>query len=178
MTDDPFLTLVIEALNLMHPRFAAAHGLTYQPAEEYDLPQMQKLREHSFLLEFYHQLRHLWDRAIPVKLGLGHVLIRDDDPGRASSIGTRPDLLFWRLGEHEEPDRRLAAFSLVFAANEIALNSHLSALARYRKDLGFPYAVVALVGRFAEVTSSSLPAAPGVSVVFFDTDRWQVVPVA
>ena len=34
---DPFLALVTEALNLTHPRFAAAHGLAYTP-EEADEP--------------------------------------------------------------------------------------------------------------------------------------------
>ena len=32
VTEDPFLTLVVEALNLMHPRFASAHGREYAPS--------------------------------------------------------------------------------------------------------------------------------------------------
>lgn len=31
-------------------------------------------------LEFYHQFRKLWDRGIPVGLGLGHVLLKPDGP--------------------------------------------------------------------------------------------------
>ena len=76
MTDDPFRTLVVEALNLTHPRFAAA-----------DAPG-------SFLREFYHQVRHLWDRAVPVQLGLGHVVVQADPdappgPGGGTNIVSR-----------------------------------------------------------------------------------------
>ena len=66
--------LLVESLNLMHPRFAAAHPLH----------------------EFYHQFRRLWDKALPVQLGLGHIIVQDDPD---SPPGPRPDLLVWQIGE-------------------------------------------------------------------------------
>lgn len=84
--DDPLLTYLVEALNLVHPRFAGPDRA-------------------AFVREFYHQLRRLWDKALPVQLGLGHVLIRSDPDGAA-------DLVFWRLGEGGAPDRRLGAVTV------------------------------------------------------------------
>jgi hypothetical protein len=139
MTDDPFLTLIVEALNLMHPRFAAAGARA----------------------EFYHQFRHLWDKALPVQLGLGHVMIQDDP---AVPHGPRPDFLFWQLGEKGQPDRRLGAVSFASAPD-------LAALARLRSDPGYPHAVAVIVGRVADIPPEGLPAADGVTVVFFDTDK-------
>jgi len=140
MTDDPFLTLIVEALNLMHPRFAAADARS----------------------EFYHQFRRLWDKALPVQLGLGHVLIQDDP---AAPRGARPDFLFWQLGEHGQPDRRLGAVSFASAPD-------LAAMTRLRPDPGYQYAVAVVVGRAADIPPEGLPAADGVTVIFFDTDRW------
>jgi hypothetical protein len=77
---DAFLDFVIEALNVMHPRFAAA-----DPAHE-----------------FYHQFRRLWDKALPVQMGLGHLVIQSEPN---PPPGPQPDLLVWQL----EPERRLAA---------------------------------------------------------------------
>lgn len=73
---DSFLELLVEALNLMHPRFAAANPVH----------------------EFYHQFRRLWDKALPVQLGLGHLVFQAEP-------NLKPDLLLWQL----EPERRLAA---------------------------------------------------------------------
>src|SRR4051812_28849523 len=117
MPEDPFLTLVTEALNLMHPRFASAHGREYPAAEADEPPAARKVRERSFLMEFYHEFRRLWDQALPVNLGLGHVLVQaDPDAGNRT-----PDLLFWQLGERGAPDRRLAAVSLAFLSNPAAI---------------------------------------------------------
>ncbi|HEY3788399.1 MAG TPA: hypothetical protein VGL71_06060 [Urbifossiella sp.] len=124
MNDDPFITLIIEALNLMHPRFAAAN-LRY---------------------EFYHQLRRLWDKALPVQLGLGHIMIQAD-PDAPS--GPQPDFLIWQLGERGQPDRRLGAVSVIQNHEAIAT------LMRF-KELGYPYAVAIGIDRtsmaFAGVT--------------------------
>ena len=76
----PFIDLVVEALNLMHPRFARTNGAD------------------SFRLEFYHAFRRLWDKALPVKLGLGHVMLCDAPAG---------GLGFVRLGENGQPDAPL-----------------------------------------------------------------------
>ncbi|MBX9626170.1 MAG: hypothetical protein K2X82_20395 [Gemmataceae bacterium] len=87
--DNPLLLYLVEGLNLVHPRFAGVDGAG--PPDRA-----------AFAREFYHQLRRLWDKALPVQLGLGHVLIRSDPDGRA-------DLVFWKLGERGDPDRRLGA---------------------------------------------------------------------
>ena len=130
MTDDPFLALLVEALNLMHPRFAAVHPL----------------------YEFYHQLRRLWDKALPVQLGLGHVVIQDDPD---APPGPRPDLLFWQL----EPERRLAAVSIVESAPDGAV------LARYKMGLEYPYAVGIVIG------SRDVPMVEGVARIVYDIER-------
>ena len=128
--NDPFLTLLIEALNLMHPRFAAAHPLH----------------------EFYHQFRRLWDKALPVQLGLGHIVVQDDPD---APPGPRPDLLVWQL----EPERRLAAVSMVVVAADVAI------LARYKTGLEYPYAVAITIG------SRDVPNVEGVTRIAFDTER-------
>ena len=130
MTDDPFLTLLVEALNLMHPRFASAHPLH----------------------EFYHQFRRLWDKALPVQLGLGHIVIQDDPD---APPGPRPGLLFWQL----EPERRLGAVSVVEDAADIAI------LARYKMGLEYPYAVGIVIGL------RDVPMTIGVARIVYDTDR-------
>ena len=136
MTDDPFLTLVIEALNLTHPRFAAA-----------DMPR-----------EFYHQFRRLWDKALPVKLGLGHVVLQADP---ALPPGVKPDFLFWQLGEHGQPDRRLGA---------VSFGPDGETLAKLRSDPGYPHAVRVIVGKDVDG-----PGVSGVTTIVFDTERWQAV---
>jgi len=163
MTDDPFLTLLVEALNLLHPRFAAADGPAYSPADADTPAALRKERERSYLFEFYHQFRRLWDKALPVKLGLGHVVVQTDP---AAPAGRRPDLLFWQLGEAGGPDRRLAAVSLVFASNPTALAADLAALARFRTTPGYPTAACVVIGREVEV-----PPADGVARIVYDTDR-------
>lgn len=93
MTDDPLLLYLVEALNLVHPRFAGVDGSG--PPDRA-----------AFARELYHQLRRLWDKALPVQLGLGHLLFRSDPAGRA-------DLVVWQLGEKGEPDRRLGAVAVL-----------------------------------------------------------------
>jgi hypothetical protein len=162
----PFLALLTESLNLMHPRFAAAHGLAYAPEEADEPPAARKAKERSFLMEFYAEFRRLWDRAEPVRRGLGHIIIQGDPDAPAR----QPDLLFWTLGERGEPDRRLAAVSLVFATNPAALASDLKLLARFR-DLGYALAVCVVIGRAGD----GEPSADGVVVLRFDTEKWKVI---
>lgn len=171
MADEPFPTLVVEALNLMHPRFAAANGTAYPAAEVESPAALRKDRERSFVREFYHQFRRLWDKALPVKLGLGHVVIQADPEVPA---GRHPDLLFWQLGENGSPDRRLAALSVAFATNPLALDADLAALARYRTAPGYPVAVCVVVGRAADALGAS---ADGVTRIFYDTDRRTAVHI-
>jgi hypothetical protein len=159
----PFLDLVTEALNLLHPRFAGKDALAYPPADADCPAAARKERERPFVREFYHQFRRLWDKALPVRLGLGHLLVRDDPlPGRS------PDLLVWQLGENGEPDRRLGAVSFVSGSNAAALDADRAALARARAA-GYAVAVLVLIGP-AEMESTA-----ELSVLTFDPDRWQVV---
>jgi hypothetical protein len=165
VTDHPFLSLVVEALNLTHPRFALANGREYSPAEAAEPPAARKVRERSFLMEFYHEFRRLWDRAVPVQRGLGHVVIQADP-----EAGSRtPDLLFWQLGEHGAPDRRLAALSIAFASNPDAVAADQALLARWRTAPGYPLALSVVVGRVGEKAE----APEGVTVIEFDTEKWQ-----
>lgn len=169
MTDHPFLALVAEALNLMHPRFAAAHGRTYTAGEADEPPAARKVKERSFLLEFYHEFRRLWDSAAPVRLGLAHVVVQ----GEPDAGPRQPDLLFWQLGEHGTPDRRLAALSLVFASNPSAVAADQTLLARFRVERGYPVAVCVVIG--TEEEWATVPPAEGLHVVRFNTDRWTTV---
>lgn len=163
----PFHALVVETLNLMHPRFAAAHGREYTPAEAEEPPAARKVRERSFVLEFYHEFRRMWDKAVPVQRGLGHIITQGDPDAGAR----QPDLLFWQLGERGAPDRRFGAVSLVFRTNPAAVAADLKLLARFRNDLGYAHAFCVLIGKSPEAE----PPVDGVTQILFDTDRWQVV---
>jgi len=163
--DHPFLPLVVEALNLTHPRFALANGREYTPEEAAEPPAARKVREHSFLMEFYHEFRRLWDRAVPVQRGLGHVVIQADPEGGSRA----PDLLFWQLGEQGEPDRRLAALSIAFCSNPDAVTSDQALLTRWRITPGYPLAVSVVVGRSGE----KVEAPEGVTVIEFGIEKWQ-----
>ena len=166
MTDHPFLSLVVEALTLMHPRFAAAHGRAYTPEEADEPPAVRKVKERSFLLEFYHEFRRLWDRAVPVQRGLGHIVVQADP-----EAGSRtPDLLFWQLGEHGAPDRRLAALSIAYRSNSDAVAVDQALLARWRMAPGYPIAVSVVVGQVGERMS----APEGVTLIEFDIEKWRV----
>lgn len=60
---EPIFELIGTALELMHPPFLV-------PGDP-----------RSAGLEFYHQFRKLWDRGIPVGLGLGHILLKPTPEG-------------------------------------------------------------------------------------------------
>lgn len=165
---DPFLALVIEVLNLTHPRFASASGLVYTPEEAEEPAAARKVRERPFVMEFYSEFRRLWDKAEPVRRGLGHVMIQSDP-----DVGARvPDLLFWKLAERGAPDSRLAAVSFAFASNPGAVLADQTLLARLRAKPGYPRAVSVVVGPTAGVGAA--PKTDGVTVISFDTDKWRV----
>lgn len=169
---DPFVALVIDALNLMHPRFAGSHGLVYTPEEAEEPPAARKVRERGFVLEFYAEFRRLWDRAEPVRRGLGHVVVQSEP-----LAGSRaPDLLFWKLGEHGASDARLAAVSFAHLSNPSAVSADLALLAKWRDTPGYPRCVSVLIGTRAELPEGGAPRADGVASVFFDVEKWQVVP--
>ncbi len=168
---DPFLSLLTDALNLTHPRFAAANGLVYTPEEAEEPAAARKVRERPFVMEFYHEFRRLWDQAAPVQRGLGHIMIQADP-----DIGSRvPDLLFWTLGERGAADTRLAAVSFAFLTNPGAIAADQSVLARVHDKLGYPRAVSVVIGRRSDLPEDGVPKVDGVATVFFDTERWQVV---
>lgn len=169
---NPLFTLVLEALNLMHPRFAAANGLEYTPAEASEPPAARKFRERAFLLEFYHELRRLWDQALPVQLGLGHIMVQGEP-----DVSRTPDLLIWQLGERGQPDRRLGAVSIAFLSNPDAVAADQTLLARFRNNPGYPQAASVVVGRRAASPETGLVGPKGVTVIFFDIDRWAATVV-
>ena len=100
VTDHPFISLVIEALNLTHPRFALRPrpGIHIRRSEE--PAGRRKVRERPFLMEFYHEFRRLWDRAVP---GAARARARRH-PGRSGRrfANARPALLATR---RERPAR-------------------------------------------------------------------------
>ncbi|MBM3983461.1 MAG: hypothetical protein FJ304_24970 [Planctomycetes bacterium] len=168
---DLFVQLVIEALNLTHPRFASAGGLVYTPEEAEEPAAARKVRERPFVMEFYSEFRRMWDKAEPIRRGLGHIIIQSD-----SDAGARaPDLLFWKLGEHGAPDSRLAAISFAFATNPGAVAADQTLLARVRDKPGYPRAIGVVIGRAADL--GAVPRADGVVTLCFDTEKWRVVQV-
>ncbi len=172
---DPFLQLVIDILNLTHPRFASAHGLAYTPAEAEEPPAARKVRERPFLMEFYHEFRRLWDQAEPIRRGLGHIVIQAEP----HADWRTPDLLIWRLGERGAPDMRLAAISVAFLTNPNAIAADHSLLAKFRHPFpdgpGYSRAISVVVGRRSELPPEGLPGTDGVTGVFFDTQKWEVI---
>lgn len=80
--NDPLLQLICDALGLMNRAFV-------DPAK----PALA-------MCEFYHQFRKLWDRGIPVGMGLGHLLVKPLD---GAALGIH------RLGEQGHADEALAA---------------------------------------------------------------------
>lgn len=170
MQADPFLQLVVDVLNLTHPRFASAGGLVYTPEEADEPAAARKVRERPFVMEFYSEFRRMWDRAEPVRRGLGHVMVQSDP-----DLGSRtPDLLFWKLAERGAPDARLAAVCFALATNPGAVAADHVLLARLRDKPGYPRAVSVVIGRRSELDAA--PKTDGVATILFDTEKWQVVP--
>ncbi|MCS6865878.1 MAG: hypothetical protein RMJ56_05020 [Gemmataceae bacterium] len=172
---DPFLQLVIDILNLTHPRFASAYGLTYTPEEADEPPAARKVRERAFVMEFYHEFRRLWDQAEPIRRGLGHLVLQSEP-----QAGWRtPDLLVWRLGERGASDSRLAALSFAFLSNPKAIAADHALLAKFRNPFpdgpGYSRAISVIVGCRREIPATGLPTTDGVVVLFFDTATWQAL---
>jgi hypothetical protein len=80
---DPLRELIATALELMNHSFAPPGDVA------------------SARLEFYHQFRKLWDRGIPVGMGLGHLLLKSDGD----------TLRIERIGEKGVPGATLAVIS-------------------------------------------------------------------
>ncbi|QEL15389.1 hypothetical protein [Limnoglobus roseus] len=88
MSADPLFELLGMALELMHKPFLV-------PGDP-----------RSAELEFYHQFRKLWDRGIPVGLGLGHILLHPTPDGM---------LRIDRLAEKGQPAECLALIAFTAA---------------------------------------------------------------
>ena len=87
---DPLRELVTDALGLMNRSF------------------IDSGKPISIQCEFYHQFRKLWDRGIPVGMGLGHLLLKSIDGG----------LGIVRLGERGVENENLAAVIFEERGNE------------------------------------------------------------
>jgi hypothetical protein len=139
MPDDPFLQLVCDALGLMNPAFTD--------------PQVGFL----YSYEFYHQFRKLWDRGIPVGMGLGHLIVR---------YSLWADIAVYRLGEGGRQDEPLAGirFSHPTGLEKVA-DGTATVLSTPHN---FRYAIVILYGR-----RDPLPPLPaGVTLIQFDPECW------
>lgn len=80
---DPLRELISTALELMNHSFAPPGDVA------------------AARLEFFHQFRKLWDRGIPVGMGLGHLLLKADGEF----------LLVERIAEKVQPGQRLATIA-------------------------------------------------------------------
>ncbi len=91
---DPLRELIATALDLMNHSFAPPGDFA------------------AARLEFHHQFRKLWDRGIPVGMGLGHLILKPEGE----------TLVLERIAEKGEPSRRLA--TIIFGGpseNHIAI---------------------------------------------------------
>ncbi len=63
-------------------------------------------------LEFYHQFRKLWDRGIPVGMGLGHLLVKPEGDGLAIE----------RIAEKGVAGEKLAVISFGHATGDVRIH--------------------------------------------------------
>jgi hypothetical protein len=145
MTDDPLMQLICDALGLMNRAFVDLQ----EPA--------------SVEREFYHQFRKLWDRGIPVGMGLGHLVVRGGPLG----------LDVVRLGENGKADESLTTIGFAPARS----SSHVAAfparvLAEAKERTSYPFPLI-LIFFGTTLDLASEPGSPtGLAVIRFDTKRW------
>ncbi|MGL4420802.1 MAG: hypothetical protein ACRCZF_09080 [Gemmataceae bacterium] len=98
-SDDPLLELICTALELMNQNF------------------LRVPTNMNYFSEFYHQLRKLWDKGVPVGLGLGHLLLQAESGGVLQIV---------QLGEPGQTDAILARvqFQSVAASNVVLHIDH------------------------------------------------------
>jgi hypothetical protein len=130
MTDDPFLELVHHTLDLMNGAF------------------LRRGDPYTYAHEFYHQFRKLWDRGIPVGMGLGHLLIFGE---------TEASLVVVRRPDGGGPDEPIAAI-------EFGSRAAVARLAFVKQTVGYRYALAILV-RTDEKTAPLADDSSGVIVI-------------
>ncbi len=128
--NEPLLELIADSLTLMNRSFTRVDDLR------------------SYAYEFYHQFRKMWDRGIPVGMGLGHITMK---PLEASD---RPAFLIERLGEKGQPARMLATVEF--------LTEKLSPML---PTIACEYEIAIVVG-----TTDTTPSPA--TTILFDIDHW------
>ena len=127
--NEPLLELIADSLTLMNRSFTRVDDLR------------------SYACEFYHQFRKMWDRGIPVGMGLGHITMK---PLEASD---RPAFLIERLAEKGQPARMLATVEFLSAKQTPMLPT-----------IACEYEIAIIVG--------TTDTTPSPTTIFFDTDQW------
>src|SRR5687767_14679885 len=148
MTDDPFLELVCDALGLMNR--ACINLNTTLGSESVEPSGIGIMCEELVAHEFYHQFRKMWDRGIPVGIGLGHLIFRHVCP---LSFGID------RLGEGGLPNGSYAVFDFIPSGEYDHVG--FRALELMGRQFGYRYPVAVVVGRDRPET------VPGVVVIWF-----------
>ena len=129
--NEPLLELIADSLTLMNRSFTRVDDLR------------------SYACEFYHQFRKMWDRGIPVGMGLGHITMK---PMAASD---RPAFLIERLAEKGQPARLLATVEFLTSKQDPMLPT-----------IACEYEISIVVG----TTDTTL--SPTSATIFFDTELW------
>ncbi len=125
--NEPLLELIADSLTLMNRSFTRVDDLR------------------SYACEFYHQFRKMWDRGIPVGMGLGHITMK---PMAASHA-----FLIERLAEKGQPARMLATVEFLTAKQTPMLPT-----------IACEYEIAIVVG--------TTDATPSPTTIFFDVELW------
>lgn len=128
---EPLLELIADSLTLMNRSFTRVDDLR------------------SYACEFYHQFRKMWDRGIPVGMGLGHITMK---PIAASDL---PAFLIERLAEKGQPARMLATVEFLTAKQTPMLPT-----------IACEYEIAIIVG-----ATDTIPSPSSMTIVF-DIELW------
>ena len=128
---EPLLELIADSLTLMNRSFTRVDDLR------------------SYACEFYHQFRKMWDRGIPVGMGLGHITMK---PIAASDL---PAFLIERLSEKGQPSRMLATVEFLTAKQTPMLPT-----------IACEYEIAIIVG-----ATDTIPLSSSITIVF-NIDLW------
>lgn len=126
--NEPLLELIADSLTLMNRSFTRVDDLR------------------SYACEFYHQFRKMWDRGIPVGMGLGHITMKPLEAEHA--------FLIERLAEKGQPARMLATVEFLTAKQKPMLPT-----------IACEYEIAIVVG-----TTDTTPSPT--TTIFFDVELW------